>query len=92
MKYEKCSHKNLLYQRYSERKDNKLYIYVNRVDLSAKPIKYELFRHQFDNFSPDEVKTTLTKASFRSIKQYSDLFLKKPFKSTDKDLVFVVQK
>lgn len=83
---------DIVYQRYSERKGNRLYIYINRLDLSKKPLKYEMFRHEFDNFSPNEVAATLKKAKFSKIKKYNDLFIERPFSKTSKDLVLTATK
>lgn len=84
--------KNIIYQRFSERRGKKLYIYVNRIDLDSSPLKYEMFRHEFENFDVTEMVTGLKKAKFSKIQKYSDLFLKKTFTKTAHDLVLTARK
>ncbi|MFC1475270.1 class I SAM-dependent methyltransferase, partial [Candidatus Zixiibacteriota bacterium] len=63
---------NIIYQRFSERQGKRLYIYVNRLDISEDPPKYEMFRHEFENFNPKEIIEALKKTKFRSMKKYDN--------------------
>jgi ubiquinone/menaquinone biosynthesis C-methylase UbiE len=83
---------NIIYQRFMERKMNRLYIYINRIDLNSKPIKHEIFRHEFDNFKPLKVINVLKKVGFKNIKKYNNLFFKAKFDSSSKDLVITAKK
>ena len=83
---------DIVYQRFSERKGKRLYIYVNRLDLDSDLLKYEMFRHEFENFTPKEVSDTLRKTKFKKIRRYSDLFFKMPFGKTSRDLVLTALK
>ncbi len=85
-------HENIIYQRFSERKGKRLYIYVNRLDTESDPLHFEMFRHEFENFTPVEVVSTLKKTNFKKIKKYSDLFLEKSFIKTSRDLVITAMK
>ncbi len=85
-------HENLYYQRFSERKGKRLYVYVNRLDISTNPPNSEMFRHEFENFTPPELVAALKKNSFKKINKYSDLFLKKKFGKTSRDLVLTAIK
>lgn len=89
----KASRNNdIVYQRFSERRGKRLYIYVNRLDLSTNPLKYEMFRHEFENFNPKEIVTALKRAKFSGLKKYSDLYLKKKFRTKSRDLVITAHK
>ena len=83
---------NIIYQRFSERRGKRLYIYVNRLDTASDPIQYEMFKHEFENFTPSEVVETLKNCKFKKIKKFSDLFLSKPFGKTSRDLVLTATK
>ena len=83
---------DIIYQRFSERQGKRLYLYVNRLDISKEPLKYEMFRHEFENFSPKEMIEALKRANFRSIKKYAELFLSKPFGKKSRDLVITAHK
>ena len=78
---------DIYYQRFSERKGKRLYIYVNRLQTDTSPLSSEMFRHEFENFTPVEVVNTLKKAHFKKISRYNDLFLEKPFGKSSRDLV-----
>ncbi len=83
---------NIIYQRFSERKGKRLYIYINRLDLGVEPLQFEMFRHEFENFTPSEVVATLKKSNFKKIKKFSDLFFQKKFGKTSRDLVLTATK
>lgn len=82
----------IIYQRFSERRGKRLYIYVNRLDTSKDPIQFEMFRHEFENFTPAEVISILKRTQFRKIKKYADLFLSKKFGRLSRDLVLTALK
>lgn len=81
----------LIYERFSERRANRLSIYVTRLDLSKKPPKYEIFRHEFDNFSVDQVLAVMKRTPFKNIRQYGNLLLTDRFKKSSRDLVITAQ-
>lgn len=83
---------NVIYQRFTERRGKRFYIYVNRLDISIEPPKFEMFRHGFDNFSSREIIDTLKKAHFNNISKSADLRFEKPFGKTSHDLVLTAQK
>lgn len=83
---------DIYYQRFSERRGKRLYIYVNRLDVSQEPLKYEMFRHEFENFDVKEILSALKSAGFSSPKKYADLYLEKPFTPSCRDLVIVAKK
>jgi len=83
---------NIVYQRFMERKKNKLYIYISRIDLKLQPYKQEIFRHEFDNFKLIEVTDILKKAGFEKIEKYNNLFFNAKFKSSSKDIVITARK
>jgi len=79
----------VVYERFSERKGRSLFIYVSRADFGQTPPQFEIFRHKFDNFSPSQVERGIRQAGFGTIKTYADLYLKKRFGKTSRDLVIV---
>lgn len=82
----------IVYERFSERQKNKLYVYVTRFDMKSKPQQYEIFRHQFDNFTPDQVVTIIKSSRFKNIKKYGNLLLTKKFTKSSRDLVITAVK
>lgn len=85
-------HGDIIYQRFSERQGKRLFIYVNRLDISGNKLEYEMFRHEFENFDVAEVVSTLKKSNFKTIKKFADLFMSKPFLRTSRDLVITAIK
>lgn len=83
---------NIVYQRFSERRGKRLFVYVNRLDLSDEKLKYEMFRHEFENFDVKEMVSVLKRTGFKKVKKNSDLYLQKPFTKTCRDLVLTGQK
>ena len=73
-------------------RSKRLYIYINRLDLGVEPLQFEMFRHEFENFTPSEVVATLKKSNFKKIKKFSDLFFQKKFGKTSRDLVLTATK
>jgi len=77
----------IIYERFSERQKNKLYIYVTRFDMKAKPQQFEIFRHQFDNFTTDQVLNKIKSTGFLNIKKYGNLLLNKNYTKSSRDLI-----
>lgn len=82
----------IIYERFSERQKNKLFVYVTRFDINAKPQQYEIFRHQFDNFTPDQVVSKIKSSGFDKIRKYGNLLLTKKFSKSSRDLVITAVK
>lgn len=78
---------SIVYQRFSERRDRRLYLYVTRLDLSAKPPRFEIFRHEMDNFTPSQVTTAMRGSGFKKIERHADLFFTKKFTRSSRDLI-----
>lgn len=85
-------HQGIIYERFSERRSNRLYVYFTRLDLNQKPPALEIFRHQFDNFFVIELTKSLRLAGFSQIKKYSDLYFNRTFAGTARDLVITGKK
>jgi len=79
----------VVYERFTERQGKSMYIYVTRADFGQTPPQFEIFRHQFDNFSPSQVDGGIRRAGFSSIRTYGDLYMKKRFGAKSRDLVVV---
>ncbi len=69
----------IVLERFSERQGKRIYVHVTRVDLKSVDCRLEVFRHEFDNFTPAQVTASLRKAGFGGIRRYGDLYLKEPF-------------
>ncbi|MEW6412404.1 MAG: class I SAM-dependent methyltransferase [Candidatus Zixiibacteriota bacterium] len=82
----------IVLERFSERRGKRLYLYVTRVDLKSDNPVVEVFRSEFDNFTPKEVENSLKKVGFTSIRRYNDLYLKKPFSKSSRDLVITARR
>jgi len=82
----------IVYERFSERQGKSLFIYVTRADFAAKPPKFEVFRHQFDNFSPEQVERAVRQAGFEQVQKYADLHVKKLFGVRSRDLVITARR
>ncbi len=82
----------IIYERFSERQKNKLFVYVTRFDMKSKPQKYEIFRHQFDNYTPDQVMKKIKSSGFKKTKKYGNLLLIKKFIKSSRDLVITAVK
>lgn len=83
---------SIVYQRFSERRGKRLYLYVTRLDAGAKPPKFEVFRHEMDNFTPSEVTSAVRRAGFKKIERFADLFLSKKFVRSSRDLVITARR
>ena len=82
----------IIYIRFSERHRKRFFVYAIRVDTNVNPPQYELFRHDFDNFSRKEVIKILKESNFKKIEKYACLYLKSKFTQLSKDLVLVAHK
>ena len=82
----------IIYERFSERQKNKLFVYVTRFDMEQNPLKFEVFRHQFDNYTPDQVMKKIKLAGFKKTKKYGNLLLNKKFLKSSRDLVITAVK
>ena len=79
----------IVYERFSERRGSRIYVYVIRLDLNQKPPGYEIFRHEFDNYDVDLMNRMISQAGFIGIRKFGDLYLKKRFGRSSRDLVIV---
>lgn len=78
---------DIVYERFSERQGSILFIYVTRADFGQTPPKFEVFRHAFENFSPEQVLKGVEKAGFADIRRFADLQFTKKFGCRSRDLV-----
>lgn len=85
-------HKNIIYERFSERQGNMLYIYVSRLDMEKKPPRLEIFRHKSANFTIDEITKGLKRLDFTHIEKYGNLRFSKKFTKSSRDLVLVCRR
>ncbi len=79
----------IVYQRFSERRGSRLFVYVSRLDLNQKPPGYEIFRHEFGNYNVDVINRAFARAGFTAVRKFSDLYLKKRFGRRSRDLVII---
>lgn len=82
----------IIYERFSERQKNKIFVYVTRFDMKQNTPKFEVFRHQFDNYTPDQVMKKIKLAGFKKTKKYGNLLLNKKFLKSSRDLVITAVK
>lgn len=80
------------YLRYARRRGSRQELTVIRLDLSTRPFTFEPFVHEFDNFTPAQLKTALGRAGFRHFSRYGDLLLSRPFKRSSRDIVLTAVK
>ncbi|UCG62725.1 MAG: class I SAM-dependent methyltransferase [Candidatus Zixiibacteriota bacterium] len=83
---------SIIYERFTERRAKRLYLYITRLDLGKKTPQLEVFRHEMDNFSSVEIETSLRLAGFRNLKRYADLHFRKRFTANSHDLVLIAHK
>lgn len=80
----------IVYQRFSERRGRRMFVYVTRLDLNEKPPRYEIFRHEFDNYDVDIMNGLYSQSGFIDVRKFSDLYLRKRFsRRTSRDLVII---
>ncbi|MBU8933703.1 MAG: class I SAM-dependent methyltransferase [candidate division Zixibacteria bacterium] len=77
----------IVYERFSERKGRSLFVYVSRADFNQTPPKFEVFRHQFDNYTPEQMLRCIKDAGFVKSKKFANLYLDKRFSRKGRDLV-----
>lgn len=82
----------IVYERFTERQDNRLYLYVTRLDLNVQPPRLEIFKHQSDNFSVAEMTRALKTAGFVKIEKYADLLFSRAFHRHARDLIIIGRK
>lgn len=86
------SHGKIVYQRFAERRGKLFFLYITRLDRSTHPLRLEVFRHQFDSFTPAVILASLKEAGFVCPRKFADLFFSKPFLRSSRDLVVRVTK
>ncbi len=82
----------IIYTRYSRRVGKRLEIHVTRLDTNQDPMQFEPFCHEFDNFTADQVIKTATSAGFVRVSKFADLYLKRKYSKSCRDLVLVCSK
>ena len=82
----------IIWERFFERRQSTYVLYASRLDTNTTPPSLEVFRHQFDNFTKDEVIKALKFTRFHSLETYSDLKLNSPFDKKKRDLVILAHK
>lgn len=79
----------IIYERFSERRGKRLSVYVSRLDLKKSPPQFEVFRHDFDNYEVALIYRLMTQAGFQKVGKFGDLYLKKRFTKSSRDLVLI---
>lgn len=82
----------LVYIRFSERHRRRFFVYTVRLDMNKDLSAFEVFRHDFDNFTEKEMFSSLRTAGFVELRKYGDLLLKKRFARTSRDLILTAKK
>jgi ubiquinone/menaquinone biosynthesis C-methylase UbiE len=80
------------YLRYARRRGSRQELTVVRLDFSLRPFKFETFVHEFDNFTPAQLKAALGGAGLRQVSRYGDLLLSRPFRKSSRDIVLTAVK
>jgi len=75
------------YLRYARRRGSRQELTVIRLDFSTHPFTFETFVHEFDNFTPTQLKAALGGTGFGKITRYGDLMLSQPFRKSSRDIV-----
>ncbi|HKK19925.1 MAG TPA: class I SAM-dependent methyltransferase [candidate division Zixibacteria bacterium] len=86
------SERDIVYERFSERLGKRINLYVTRADLSVSPVKLEVFRHEFDNFTVNQVEAVVRRSGFVGLKRYGNLRMDQTFRKTGRDLVLIARK
>jgi SAM-dependent methyltransferase len=81
----------IIWERFFERRQSTYILYASRLDTNTIPPSLEIFRHQFDNFTRDEVIKALKFSRFTSMETYADLKLTSAFDRKKRDLVIVAR-
>ena len=82
----------LVYIRFSERHRRRFFVYTVRLDMNKDVSDFEVFRHDFDNFTDKEITSALKKAGFNQIRKFGDLYLQKRFSKSARDLIVTAAK
>ncbi len=82
----------IIYLRYARRRARTQEIHVVRLDMNVKPMSFEPFCHEFDNFTVSEVTAAAKGAGFAEIRSYGNLLLDKRFGPKSRDLVLVARR
>ncbi|MFH1688382.1 MAG: class I SAM-dependent methyltransferase [bacterium] len=80
---------DIVYERFSERRGNRMSVYVTRADFADSPPAYEVFRHDFDNYDPKVVTEAMQEVGFGSLRRLGDLRFENRFSKKCRDLVVV---
>jgi SAM-dependent methyltransferase len=80
------------YLRFARRRGSHQELTVIRLDLSTHPFTFETFVHEFDNFTPAQLKAALGRAGFRRIRLYGDLRFSHAFRKSSRDIVLTAVK
>jgi len=89
----KATHNDgIVYERFSERRGKTLSIYLSRTDLRQSPPTLEIFRHDFDNFTVDQMVRRVVKAGFEKLHKFGDLKLTSRFSQKKRDLIITAQR
>lgn len=83
---------DIVYERLSERRGRRLSIIVTRADFGQTPIKYEVFRSQFDNYEVNTVVDAARRVGFKPVRKFRDLYFQKRFNKKARDLVLVCRR
>jgi hypothetical protein len=78
---------NIGYLRFARRRGSRQELTVIRLDLSTHPFTFETFVHEFDNFTPAQLKAAVSRVGFRHISRYGDLRFSQSFRKTSRDIV-----
>ncbi len=89
----KATHNDgLVYERFSERRGKTLAIYVTRADFSRTPPTFEVFRHSFGSFTPEQVTGSIARAGFTDLARFGDLLFTRRFSRRSRDLVIAARR
>lgn len=80
------------YLRYAKRRGSRQELTVVRLDFSTHPFTFEPFVHEFDNFTPAQLKAALGRAGFRKITRFGNLLLSQTFRKSSRDIVLTAVK
>lgn len=77
------------YLRFARRRNDRYELTVVRIDMTTSPFQFEVFSHEFDSFSVDQLARALRQTGFGRIQRYGDLAMTKPFGTKSRDIVLV---
>jgi SAM-dependent methyltransferase len=82
----------IAYLRMMRRKGARLELTAIRLDLNQTPPGFEPFSHEFDNFTPDQLRAAASRARFRTIHAYADLKLTARYRKSGRDIVITARR